>query len=111
MEIAQIDFETLYGELNQGSANFVFDESLTLGQIISSLVPYLFVIAGLLLLLYLIFGGFGLLTSRGDPKAVASAKERITFAVVGFVIVFASYWIVQIVGQILGIQAVQDIYG
>jgi len=111
MEIAQIDFETLYGELNQGSANFVFDESLTLGQIISSLVPYLFVIAGLLLLLYLIFGGFGLLTSRGDPKAVASAKERITFAVVGFVIVFASYWIVQIVGQILGIQAVQDIFG
>ena len=111
MEIAQIDFETLYGELNQGRANFVFDESLTLGQIISSLVPYLFVIAGLLLLLYLIFGGFGLLTSRGDPKAVASAKERITFAVVGFVIVFASYWIVQIVGQILGIQAVQDIFG
>lgn len=111
MEIAQIDFETLYGELNQGSANFVFDESLTLGQIISSLVPYLFVIAGLLLLLYLIFGGFGLLTSRGDPKAVASAKERITFAVVGFVIVFASYWIVQIVGQILGIEAVQDIFG
>ena len=111
MEIAQIDFETLYGELNQGRANFVFDESLTLGQIISSLVPYLFVIAGLLLLLYLIFGGFGLLTSRGDPKAVASAKERITFAVVGFVIVFASYWIVQIVGQILGIEAVQDIFG
>src|SRR3990167_236001 len=111
MEIAQIDFETLYGELNQGRANFVFSERLTLGQIISSLVPYLFVIAGLLLLLYLIFGGFGLLTSRGDPKAVASAKERITFAVVGFVIVFASYWIVQIVGQILGIQAVQDIFG
>ncbi|OGM06567.1 hypothetical protein A3E15_02605 [Candidatus Woesebacteria bacterium RIFCSPHIGHO2_12_FULL_42_9] len=111
MEIAQIDFETLYGELNQGRANFVFSESLTLGQIISSLVPYLFVIAGLLLLLYLIFGGFGLLTSRGDPKAVASAKERITFAVVGFVIVFASYWIVQIVGQILGIEAVQDIFG
>src|SRR3990170_3081780 len=111
MEIAQIDFETLYGELNQGTANFVFDESLTLGQIISSLVPYLFVIAGLLLLLYLVFGGFGLMTSRGDPKAVAASRERITFALVGFIIIFVSYWIVQIVGQILGIQDILDIFG
>ena len=111
MEIAQIDFGQLYSDLNQGSSDFIFSENLTLGQIVSSLVPYLFVIAGLLLLLYLIFGGFSLLTSRGDPKAVASARERITFALIGFVIVFVSYWIVQIVGQILGIQAVQDIFG
>src|SRR3990172_2576637 len=111
MKLTQINFGQLYREMSQGRAGFIFSENLTLGQIISSLVPYLFVIAGLLLLLYLIFGGFGLLTSRGDPKAVAAAKERVTFAVAGFVIVFVSYWIVQIVGQILGIEAVQEIFG
>ena len=51
------------------------------------------------------------MTSRGDPKAVAAAKEKITFAVAGFVIIFVSYWIVQIVGQILGIQDILDIFG
>ena len=111
MKLTQINFGQLYREMSQGRAGFIFSENLTLGQIISSLVPYLFVIAGLLLLLYLIFGGFGLLTSRGDPKAVAAAKERITFAIIGFVVVFASYWIVQIVGQILGLEAIQDIFG
>ncbi|OGM15794.1 hypothetical protein A2V56_01060 [Candidatus Woesebacteria bacterium RBG_19FT_COMBO_42_9] len=111
MQLAQIDFGQLYRELRQGNAGFDFNQSLTLGQIISSLIPYIFVIAGLLLLLYLVFGGFGLMTSRGDPKAVAAAKEKITFAVAGFVIIFVSYWIVQIVGQILGIQDILDIFG
>lgn len=84
--------------------------SLKLGEIVSGLLPYLFVGAGLLLLLYLIFGGLSLMLSRGDPKAVQSAKDKITGALVGFIIVFAAYWIVQLVGTILGIKAIQTIF-
>src|SRR3972149_1770041 len=92
-----INFSNLYQQINQSNGDI-----LTIGGIISALLPYLFVVAGLLLLLYLVFGGFGLLTSRGDPKAVQIAKERITFALVGFIVVFVSYWIVQIIGVVLG---------
>lgn len=81
-----------------------------LGGIISALLPYLFAGAGLLLLLYLIYGGLSLMLSRGDPKAVQSAKDKITSAVMGFIIVFVSYWLVQIVGTILGIEAIQTIF-
>ena len=80
------------------------------GEIISALLPYLFAGAGLLLLLYLIFGGIQFMTSGGDPKARESAKGKITGALVGFIIIFASYWIVQIVGIILGIEAIQTIF-
>lgn len=80
------------------------------GEIISALLPYLFAGAGLLLLLYLIFGGIQFMTSGGDPKAMESAKGKITGALVGFIIIFASYWIVQIVGIILGIEAIQTIF-
>jgi len=83
---------------------------LKLGDIVSGLLPFLFAAAGLLLLLYLIYGGLSLMLSRGDPKAVQSAKDKITSAVIGFIIVFVSYWLVQIVGKILGITAIQDIF-
>lgn len=92
--------------------NFEFSGNKgNIGSIVSSLVNYLFPLAGLLLLLYLIFGGFSLMTSGGDPKAVQAAKSKITNALIGFIIVFASYWIVQILGTILGIEVITNIFG
>lgn len=104
MEIAQIDFNALEG------ATGLKPEFKDLGTIISSLLPYFFAGAGLLLLLYLLYGGLSLMLSRGDPKAVQSAKDKITGAVIGFVIVFAAYWIVQIVGSLLGIPDITNIF-
>jgi hypothetical protein len=51
----------------------------------------------------LIYGGYALLTSAGEPKKVAQAKGVITTALIGFAIVFISYWIIQIVQIILGV--------
>lgn len=83
---------------------------LTIGGLISELLPYLFAAAGLLLLFYLVYGGLSLMLSGGDPKAVQSAKDKITGAIIGFIIVFVSYWLVQIVAKILGIEAIQTIF-
>lgn len=85
-------------------------ELSSIGAIISELLPYLFAGAGLLLLLYLLFGGFQLMTSGGDPKKMQEAKGKLTNALVGFIIVFVAYWLVQIVGTTLGIEAITDIF-
>jgi len=76
----------------------------TIGDILSALLPYIYVLAGLILFVYLIIGGFGLLTSAGDPKAVESAKGKITSAIIGFIIIFISYWLVQILEIVFGIE-------
>jgi hypothetical protein len=81
-----------------------------IGSIVSSLINYLFPLAGLLLLLYLIFGGFQMMFSRGDPKAMQSAQGKITNALIGFVIVFAAYWIVQLIASILGLGKIGEIF-
>lgn len=73
----------------------------SLGAIISTALQYLFPIAGLLLFLFLVFAGFQLLTSSGDPKKVEAGRNRITYAVVGFVLLIASYWITKIVELII----------
>jgi hypothetical protein len=55
-------------------------------------------------MLLLIYGGFKVLTSSGDPKAVMEGRETITSAVAGLLLVLFSVAILQIIGyNILGI--------
>lgn len=62
-------------------------------------------IAGLVLIFFFILGGIGLIGSAGknDPQKAEQSKKTITSAVIGFVIVFASYWIVKLIGQLIGV--------
>jgi hypothetical protein len=74
-----------------------------IGSIINKLLPYVYVIAGLILLLMLIAGGIGLMTSAGNPDKSKAAQGRITGALIGFVIIFVSYFVAKIVEVIFGV--------
>ena len=105
MKLAQIDF---------GSLENIATPDLggtTLGNIVSILVTYLLPLAGLLLLVYLIFAGFQYLTSGGDPKKIEVAKQRLTSGIIGFIVVFISYWLVQLVAKVLGLTKITEIFG
>lgn len=79
--------------------------NLKIGDIIGTIfTTYIFYAAGVALLFYLIMGGFQFMFSKGDPKATQSAQAKITNALIGFVIVFLAFLIVQLVGQLLGLQ-------
>jgi uncharacterized membrane protein len=93
----------------EGAAGLKFAGG-NLGTIISAALPYVFTVAGVLLLIYLLLGGLGYMTSRGEPKAVEEAKNKITYALIGFVVIFVAYWIVQIVGTVLGTKAITNIF-
>jgi len=82
--------------------NFKF-KNANIGDIISALIPYIFTIAGLILFIMLIMGGFGFLTSGGNPDKVKAAQGKLTSAVIGFVIIFVSYWLIRILEIVLGI--------
>lgn len=86
---------TIHGPLNKGV--FQFD---TLSSVLSNAVTLIFPIAGAILLAMLMFGGFEYITSFGDSKKAELARTRITNALIGIVIIFASYWIVQLVDYI-----------
>jgi len=99
-----IDFGILSGAIPSLKPVFQPGESTQVSGIISVILPYLFVIAGLLLLFYLIYGGFHMMIAANDEKGLAEAKGKITNALVGFLLLFVSYWLVQILGHIFGIQ-------
>lgn len=110
MRLAQIDFNILNQSIRSTNPNYKFGNLTKLGDIISALIPYLFTISGLLLLLYLLYGGYHLMLSKGDPKAVQEAQGKITNALIGFMIIFVAYWIVQIFGTILGIESIKNTF-
>jgi len=75
------------------------------GALISILLKNVYVIAGVLLLVLLIFGGISIISSAGggDAKKTAQGQKAITSALIGFLIIFASYWIIRIVEIITGL--------
>ncbi len=73
----------------------------SLGSVITAALTYLLPLAGLLLFLFLVFSGFQLLLSAGEPKKIEAAKARLTYAVLGFFLLLVSYWVVKVVEQII----------
>lgn len=74
-----------------------------LGQLFTRLLQYLFPLAGIILFVMIIISGFQMLTSAGDPKALEGAKQRLTWGVVGFVVIFVAFWLMRALEFILGI--------
>lgn len=112
IKIAQADFNlnNIQVPATPGAPININSSSLNIGTIISSILPYIFTIAGIILLIYLIFGGFQYMLSGGDPKAAQSARTHITNALIGFLIVFIAFWVVQIFGLILNLPAIRLIF-
>ena len=94
------EIETAIG-LNVGGKTA---EGINIGVIISALLPYLYVFGGLILFVMLIWGGFEMMAGAAEAKSQEAGKQRITAAVIGFVILFASYWIAQLLQILFGIQ-------
>jgi hypothetical protein len=76
----------------------------SVGDVIGKLFNYLLPLAGILMFAMIIYGGLTLMLSGGSPEGVKEGTSKILFGVVGFIIVFASFWIIKIVEAIFGIQ-------
>ena len=68
-----------------------------LGGVFNVVIVYIFPLAGFVLLFYLVTSGYSYMTSMGDPKRIEVAKTNMTYATVGFIVIFVSYWIVILV--------------
>ncbi len=73
-------------------------------SIVALLLNLLIVAAILLSLLFLIWGGIDWITSGGDKQKLQSARHKIIFALVGLVIVFASFFIINFLQGFFGIK-------
>lgn len=68
----------------------------TPGSVISSLLPFVFILGGIVMGGMLIIGGFDILASMGSEDKLKEGSEKIKNALIGFLLLFSSYWIAQI---------------
>jgi hypothetical protein len=100
-EVTSEDLDAL-NPLKQYSSNA--EELSTPGGILSRfLTIYAFPIAGLILFVMLLWGGFEMLLGAADKKSIDAGKQRITAALIGFLILFTSYWIARLLEMMFGI--------
>jgi hypothetical protein len=75
------------------------DRDLSVGAIVGNLVTAAIIVAGIIMVFLFIGGGLMMIVSAGnsDAQGAAKGKAAVTWALVGFAIVFTSYWIIRII--------------
>ena len=76
-------------------------KDIKIQNVISAVVGILIVVAAILALLYLILGGIQWITSGGDKQGLEGARNKITAAVVGLIIVASTWAIMTLIGQFI----------
>ncbi len=74
-----------------------------LGSLISSLVGALFIAGFLLAFVYLITGGISWISAGGDKTKLEAARDNITNAIIGIIIVGASFALTTLVAGFFGL--------
>lgn len=81
--------------------------NLTVPSIVSALIRITLVVAALVFFFILVIGGIKWIVSGGDKTQTEGARNQITAALVGLVIVFAAWAIIQLVQVFFGIDILQ----
>lgn len=83
--------------------------ALTIPAIISALITLVLIVAAVVFFFILVIGGIRWITSGGDKANTESARNQITAALVGLVIVFAAWAIIQLIGTFFNINILQSL--
>jgi hypothetical protein len=87
----------------QPGGQFTSIQSLEFGTLIGAFLKLILVVASLVFFFILVMGGINWIMSGGDKAKTEGARNQITAALVGLVIVFAAWAIAQLIGTFFGV--------
>ncbi|MDD5415436.1 MAG: hypothetical protein PHE48_00345 [Candidatus Daviesbacteria bacterium] len=79
----------------------VQDRFPDLGSVLSGLLNITFYIAVFITFYFFIWGAFAYIVAQGKKEDLAKARNRITWSLIGLIIIFLSYFIARFVAEIL----------
>ncbi len=92
------------------NCSYTSNDVPTLGcliPIIGRIVAAIFLFLGAVTLGFLLFGSIKFILSSGDPKAIASAKNTMTYAIFGLILILISFALLSFLATFLGLPADQ----
>ena len=103
--LADQTVEEIFGKiLPPAGMNIDSDPNIGFGKFIAFGIKTFIIVAGLFMLIYLLFGALDWITSGGEKEKILKAQNRITNAIIGMVLIFVVLVVFNILaGNILGI--------
>jgi hypothetical protein len=93
------------GESLQGPLKLPGGEEATVGGLASVLSQFAIGAASIILLLILIWAGFDVIRSRGNPQKLSAARLKIVYAIVGYILLVSAFLITRLVANAFGLGA------
>ena len=76
--------------------------------VIQAIIRFILIVAFIAAFIMLLIGGIRWITAGGDEKGVASARNMITAALIGLVVVLVAYAIIRLVELFFGFQIISN---
>lgn len=76
----------------------------TFQKIIGNAIIILLIVSVILTLIFLIWGGIQWTTSGGEKEGLQKARQKLTYAIIGFIVVLLSFLIISVTGGLFGIK-------
>lgn len=90
-----------YGTVAGPFPSFTTTESA--GTLISTIIGFFTVVAGLFVAWQIVAGGLQYISSSGDEKLIQRAQKKISFAIIGLIIIVGLHGFIWVLGNLLGI--------
>lgn len=96
------------GELGPFAGKTLNSPLSTLLDYVSSIVGVMTIFASIWFLFQILYAGYEWISGGGDTKKIAGARDRITHAFMGLVIVVGAWSLLAIAGQFFGYNTLVD---
>jgi hypothetical protein len=75
--------------------------------LITNIVYWALIFAGVLAVFLVIYAGIRLITSGGDPKTVLASRNILTFAIAGLVLILLSFFIINFISYVTNVNCIK----
>lgn len=99
----QIKNPVLIAPVGAGQGEDIF------AKILAVIITLFFIVGSLATLIYFLMGALSWITSGGEKQGLETAKNRLTAALVGIIVLASTFAVLQILGSVLGIDFFKDL--
>lgn len=89
-----------FGQIDNPPGLIFSGNTANLGAVLTSLLSIVFYLAAFLAFYWLIWGAYQYILARGEKENLAKARAKITWALVGLLVVFMAYFIARFAAEV-----------
>jgi hypothetical protein len=78
------------------------------GSLVNNILPNIYIAGGVVIFFMILFGGFTIIANAGNSDKIKDGTKTITSAIMGLLVLFGSYWIIQIIQVVTGVNILRD---